>query len=155
VSQNKGKNQTSVVTDGFGTLCRKMRRRYPHCALLPRLLYRGRSNAEHIEEIRMSDRYGENASENRFALDQDLQFKAEVRRNKLIGLWAAELLGKEDAAAYAKDVVAADFEEAGDKDVVRKLRADFDAAGLAVTTETIEAKLYEFMGLAVEQIQQD
>jgi len=103
----------------------------------------------------MSDRYGENASENRFALDQDLQFKAEVRRNKLIGLWAAELLGKEDAAAYAKDVVAADFEEAGDKDVVRKLRADFDAAGLAVTTETIEAKLYEFMGLAVEQIQQD
>jgi len=103
----------------------------------------------------MSDKYGENASENRFALDQDLQFKAEVRRNKLIGLWAAELLGKEDAAAYAKEVVAADFEEAGDKDVVRKLRADFDAAGVAVTNETIEAKLYEFMGLAVEQIQKD
>jgi hypothetical protein len=103
----------------------------------------------------MSDRYGENASENRFALDQDLQFKAEVRRNKLIGLWAAELLGKSDAEAYAKEVVAADFEEAGDKDVVRKLRADFDAAGVTVSTETIEAKLYEFMGLAVEQIQKD
>ncbi|MEM9106941.1 MAG: DUF1476 domain-containing protein, partial [Pseudomonadota bacterium] len=72
------------------------------------------------------------AFENKFAHDEELRFKAEARRNKLLGLWAAELLGKEgeDAEAYAKEVVLADFEEAGDNDVFRKVRADFDAAGV-------------------------
>jgi hypothetical protein len=62
--------------------------------------------------------------EKKFALDEEQKFKAEARRNKLLGLWAAELLGKtgDDAAAYAKEVVASDFEEAGDTDVLRKVR---------------------------------
>ena len=68
----------------------------------------------------------ENAFENKFAHDADLQFRAEARRNKLLGLWAAGLMGKsgDDAAAYAKEVVASDFEEAGDDDVFRKISAD-------------------------------
>jgi hypothetical protein len=68
----------------------------------------------------------ENAFENKFAHDADLQFRAEARRNKLLGLWAAGLMGKtgDDAAAYAKEVVASDFEEAGDDDVFRKISTD-------------------------------
>jgi len=71
----------------------------------------------------------EKGYEKKFALDQDLKFKAEARRNKLIAAWAAEKLGlnSEDVADYAKEIQRADFEEAGDKDVERKLRADFDA----------------------------
>ncbi|MDD9922325.1 MAG: DUF1476 domain-containing protein [Boseongicola sp.] len=68
----------------------------------------------------------ENAFENKFAHDAEMQFKAEARRNKLLGLWAAGLMGQDgDAAAnYAKDVVKADFEEAGDDDVFRKISGD-------------------------------
>ena len=71
------------------------------------------------------------AFENKFAHDEELKFKAIARRNKLLGLWAAEKLGKTgaDADAYAMEVVKADFEEAGDEDVYRKVRGDFDAAG--------------------------
>ena len=65
----------------------------------------------------------EEGFEKKFALDEETKFKAEARRNKLLGLWAAEKLGKagDEAAAYAKEVVAADFEEAGDTDVLRKV----------------------------------
>ena len=68
----------------------------------------------------------ENAFENKFAHDQEMQFKAEARRNKLMGLWVADILGKtgEDAEAYAKSVVLADFEEAGHEDVMRKVMGD-------------------------------
>ena len=71
-----------------------------------------------------SDR--ENAFENKYAHDAEMQFKAEARRNKLLGLWAAALLGKsgDEAADYAKEVVKADFEEAGDEDVYRKVAGD-------------------------------
>ncbi len=70
----------------------------------------------------------ENAFENKFAHDQEMQFRAEARRNKLMGLWVADILGKsgDDAEAYAKTVVKADFEEAGHEDVMRKLIADLD-----------------------------
>ena len=72
------------------------------------------------------------AFESKFAHDEALQFKAMARRNKLLGLWAAEKLGKSgpDADAYAKSVVLADFEEAGDDDVMRKVKADFTAASV-------------------------
>src|SRR6476620_8971523 len=75
------------------------------------------------------------AYENKFAHDEELRFKATARRNKLLGLWAAEKLGKSgaDADAYAKSVVVADFEEAGEEDVVRKVKNDFTLAGVAVT----------------------
>src|SRR5262249_30627065 len=74
----------------------------------------------------------EDAFEKQFAHDEELRFKATARRNKLLGLWAAEKLGLSGAEAdsYAKSVVMADFEEAGDHDVLRKIRKDFDAKGV-------------------------
>jgi len=101
----------------------------------------------------MKDR--ENAFENKFAHDEELKFKAEARRNKLLGLWAAELLGKtdDDAETYAKSVVMADFEEVGDEDVFRKVRADFDTAGVAQSDHQLRRKMDELMAVAVEQIQ--
>lgn len=95
----------------------------------------------------------EKAFENKFAHDQDLKFKAVARRNKLVGLWAAGLIGKADAEAYAKEVVVADFEEAGDDDVFRKLRGDFDAAGVTMSDQDIRAKMIELLSEAVAQIE--
>lgn len=99
----------------------------------------------------MSDR--EKAFENKFAHDQELKFKAMARRNKLLGQWAAGLLGKADIDAYAKEVVASDFEEAGDEDVFRKVRGDFDAAGVKQTDAQIRDKMGELLAVAVDQVQ--
>lgn len=99
----------------------------------------------------ISDR--EKAFENKFAHDQELKFRIEARRNKLLGLWAAGILGKTDADAYAKDVVAADFEEAGHEDVFRKIRADFDAAGVTVSDEEIRTQMSFWLDQATTQIQ--
>ena len=92
--------------------------------------------------------------EKKFALDEEQKFKAEARRNKLLGLWAAEKLGiTGDAAnAYAKEVVAADFEEAGDGDVLKKVLGDLNAKGQAVTERDVRAKMDELMVQAVIQI---
>ncbi|RWE59334.1 DUF1476 domain-containing protein [Mesorhizobium sp.] len=92
--------------------------------------------------------------EKKFAMDEDTKFRAMARRNKLLGLWAAEKLGKsgEDADAYAKEVVRADFEESGDDDVLRKIRADFDAAGVAQSDVQIRGVMDELLVTAVEQI---
>jgi hypothetical protein len=93
----------------------------------------------------------ENAFEAKFAHDSEMQFRAEARRNRLAGLWAAGLMGKsaDEAAAYALDVVSADFEEAGDEDVVRKIVADL--AGKASADE-VRAKLKELLPLAKSQL---
>lgn len=99
----------------------------------------------------MSDR--EKAFENKFAHDQDLKFKAMARRNKLLGQWAGAILKLGDVDAYAKEVIAADFEEAGDDDVFRKVRKDFDAASVTVSDTEIRAKMVELLGIAVEQVQ--
>ena len=100
----------------------------------------------------MKDR--EEGFERKFALDEELRFKAIARRNKLLGLWAAEKLGKTgaDADAYAKEVVVSDFEEAGDHDVFRKVRKDFDAAGVDQSDHQIRRTMDELMAQAVEQI---
>ncbi|MCX5516075.1 DUF1476 domain-containing protein [Kaistia algarum] len=94
------------------------------------------------------------AFENRFAHDEELKFRAMARRNKQLGIWAAGLLGKSgDAAeAYASEVVASDFEEAGEEDVFRKLRQDFDAAGVAQSDHQIRRTMDEFLTAAIEQI---
>ncbi len=96
----------------------------------------------------------EHAFESKFAHDEAMQFKAEARRNKLTGLWAAELMGKtgDEAEAYAKTVVLADFEEAGSEDVVRKVAADL---GDKSDPDTIRAKLDEMMKLAKSQLMQE
>ncbi|MDO9417127.1 DUF1476 domain-containing protein [Pararhizobium sp.] len=95
----------------------------------------------------------EKAFEGKFALDQELKFRAEARRNKLLGQWAAGLMGKADVDAYAKEVVASDFEEAGDEDVFRKIRGDFDAAGVTQSDADIRSKMLELLAIAVDQIQ--
>lgn len=96
----------------------------------------------------------EEGFEKKFALDEELQFKAGARRNKLLGLWAAEKLGLHggDAEAYAKTVVMADFAEAGDEDVFRKIRDDFNVKSLALTDQQIRSVMNELMAKAVEQI---
>ena len=96
----------------------------------------------------------ENAFENTFAHDQELEFKAVARRNKLLGLWAAELMGLtgDDAEAYGKEVVKADFEEAGDEDVFRKVRGDFDARGIEQTDHQIRHKMEQLLEEAREQV---
>lgn len=94
----------------------------------------------------------EEGFEKKFALDEEQKFKAEARRNKLLGLWAAEKLGKsgDDAAAYAKEVVASDFEEAGDADVLRKVAADLSGKG--IDEQQIRVKMDELLATAVLQI---
>jgi hypothetical protein len=93
--------------------------------------------------------------EKKFAHDEELRFKATARRNKLLGLWAAEKLGRSgaEAEAYAKSVVLADFQEAGDDDVLRKLRSDFEAAGLAAGDADLRRKLDELMERAIAEVQ--
>ncbi len=96
----------------------------------------------------------ENAFESRFAHDEELRFKATARRNKLLGAWAAERLGHtgEAAEAYARSVVRADFEEPGEEDVYRKIRADFDAADVPVDDQALRLKMRELLAVAVEQV---
>jgi hypothetical protein len=100
----------------------------------------------------MKDR--QDGFERKFAHDEEMQFKAMSRRNKLLGLWAAEQLGKSGAEAddYAKEVVVADFETAGDEDVFRKVRADFDAGNVAQTDQQIRMKMHELLQTAIEQL---
>ena len=93
----------------------------------------------------------ENAFENKYAHDEEMMFKAVARRNKLLGLWAAELMGKsgDEATEYAKSVVLADFEEAGHEDVVRKVAGDLDGKADA---DAIRAKMDELMPVAKAQV---
>jgi len=95
--------------------------------------------------------------ERKFAHDEELEFKAGARRNKLLGLWAAELMGLSgDAAdAYAKEVIKSDFEEAGDEDVFRKVRGDFDAKGIDQSDHQLRRMMDELMATAKEQIQNE
>ncbi len=93
----------------------------------------------------------EQAFENKFAHDEEMQFKANARRNKLLGLWAAEKLGLSgaDAESYAKDVVISDMEEVGDEDVYRKVKGDL---GADVSEEELREKMSSLIGVAREQI---
>lgn len=92
--------------------------------------------------------------ERKFAHDEELRFKATARRNKLLGLWVAETLGKsgDEAEAYAREVVAADFEEAGDGDVIRKVKGDLEAGGKPLGEAEIRARMDELMATAVAQV---
>jgi hypothetical protein len=96
----------------------------------------------------------EEGFEKKFAHDEELKFKAMARRNKMLGLWAAGQLGKSgpDAEAYAKSVILADFEEAGDDDVLRKVKGDFDAAGIAIGEQQIRVAMDEMLAKAIADI---
>lgn len=96
----------------------------------------------------------EEGFERKFVMDEEQRFRATVRRNKLLGMWAAQKLGKtgEEAEAYAKEVVVADIEEAGDHDVFRKVRGDFDAAGISISDHQIRRTMDELMAKALEDV---
>jgi len=96
----------------------------------------------------------EKAYEAKWAHDEEMRFKVMARRNKLLGLWAAQEMGfgADKAKEYAMSVVQADFQEAGSEDVFRKLRADFDAAKLARADRVIRAKMEELLEVAGEQV---
>ncbi|GER08294.1 hypothetical protein GCM10007972_25420 [Iodidimonas muriae] len=95
--------------------------------------------------------------ERKYAHDEELRFKAAMRRNKLLGLWAAEKLGLsgDEATDYAKSVIEADFEEVGDADVIRKVSADFQAKGIEISTHQVEHRLQECMEEARNQIMKE
>ena len=96
----------------------------------------------------------EEGFEKKFAHDEELRFKANARRNKLLGLWAADKLGVTGDAAnvYAKEVVMADFEEAGEEDVFKKVRKDFDAKGIAQSDQDIRRAMVDLMEKAIAEI---
>ena len=96
----------------------------------------------------------EKAFEKKFEHDQQLQFKVNVRKNKLLGLWAAGLMGKhgEEAEAYAKDIVLVEFDRAGDHDVVQKLVRDLAAAGKPMEDHTIRKQAERLVSLAKSQV---
>lgn len=96
----------------------------------------------------------EKAAENKFSHDKEILFKATARRNKLLGIWAAGEMGLSDdaAAAYAREVIEADFEEAGDEDVYRKVKGDLDAKAGGVSEHRVRTKMDELMEEAIKQI---
>ena len=99
----------------------------------------------------------EKGYDSRFAHYAEMRFKAEARRNKLLGLWAAELMGLsgDDADAYAKEVIKSDFEEAGDEDVFRKIRGDLDAKNIEQSDHQIRRTMDELMAKAEQQIEDE
>ncbi len=99
----------------------------------------------------------EKGFESKWAHDEELRFKVMARRNKLLGLWAAGEMGLAgaEAEAYAREVVQADFEEAGDEDVFRKIRKDFDAKGIKHSDHIIRRKMEELLTVAAEQVQSE
>lgn len=97
----------------------------------------------------------EKSFENKFAHDQEVQFKITARRNKLLGLWASEKLGFEGQTSedYAKAVVVSDLEKAGDSDLVQKILEDFQKAGLTITEREIREEMNRLLGVARKQVQ--
>jgi hypothetical protein len=97
----------------------------------------------------------EKGFERKFAHDEELKFKATARRNRLIGLWAADKMGLsgDKAQAYAREVIKADLAEPGDEDLFRKVRADFDAKGVDQSDHQIRRIIGEMMAEAVRQIE--
>ena len=97
------------------------------------------------------------AFESKFAHDEELRFKAEARRNKLLGTWAAGLLGiaGTEVNDYVRAIIDADFESAGDEDVFKKLRQDFDAAGVDQSDHQIRRTMEEMLGRAVEEVSKE
>jgi hypothetical protein len=96
----------------------------------------------------------EEAFEKLFALDEEQKFKALARRNKLLGLWVADRLGivGDGASAYAKEVIASEFGEGGDANVVRKIAGDLAARGVALGEEELRARMNELMAEAIAQV---
>jgi hypothetical protein len=115
----------------------------------------GASRGEMRQMTTFEDR--EKGFERKFAHDEELKFRATARRNRLIGLWAADKMGLtgDEAQAYAREVIKADLAEPGDEDVFRKIRADFDAKGVDQSDHQIRRIIGEMMAEAVRQIESE
>ncbi|MEQ8708782.1 MAG: DUF1476 domain-containing protein [Rhodospirillales bacterium] len=96
----------------------------------------------------------EKGFEAKYKNDEETRFKVESRRNRMLGAWAAELLGKADADAYTKEVMASDFDEPGDDDVLRKVLGDFESAGVAMTRDALRRKMDDLYAEAHLQVTQ-
>ncbi|OEJ67510.1 DUF1476 domain-containing protein [Magnetovibrio blakemorei] len=107
----------------------------------------------------MSDSFQdrEKSFEAKFKLEGEMLFKAQARRNKYLGLWAAEKMGMTDtdAAAYARTVVISDLEEVGDEDVIRKVMGDFKTHNVTVSEASLRTELERLMGIAIEEVKSD
>ena len=99
----------------------------------------------------------EKGFERKFAHDEELKFRATARRNRLLGLWAAEQMGGtgDAAQAYAREVIKADLAEPGEEDLFRKIRAEFDAKGVGQSDHQIRRQMAELMGVAISQIESE
>ena len=99
----------------------------------------------------------EKAFETKWAHDEELRFKVYARRNKLLGVWAAGEMGLTGAAAeaYAKEVIAADFEKPGEEDVFEKVRRDFDAKRVALSDHILRKRMEDLLETAKAQVQQE
>ena len=99
----------------------------------------------------------ERAFEEKFKHDQDLQFRVENRRNKLLGLWIAEMIGKtgDEAEAYAREVVVADFDEPGIEDVIRKVTADLTSHSVELSEHRLRKKMDELLDIAKKQVMEE
>ena len=97
----------------------------------------------------------ERGFERKFAMDAETEFKANARRNRLLGEWAAGLMGLENAADYAKAVVKSDFEQPGDDDVLRKVFGDLKGAGVTITEGDVRNKMHELLAQARDQVRKD
>lgn len=99
----------------------------------------------------------EQAYESKFKMDQETEFRAMARRNKLLGLWLAEQFdfGEDKAQDYAKEVIASDLEEPGDEDVVRKVMADIGKYGIDISDYLLRKKMQELLDEAYQQIKQE
>ena len=97
----------------------------------------------------------EKGFEKKFAHDADLKFKAESRRNKMLAEWAGAKLGmgEDEIANYIKEVRRSDLEEAGDDDVFRKLRGDFDAKGVTISDDQLRDQMGELLAKAVAEVE--
>ena len=97
----------------------------------------------------------ENAYENKYAHDRELEFKINARRNKLVGLWAAEMMHmkQEDAEAYAKKLIMADISQPGEDDVVSQVMEDFRKTGISVTEKEVREKMHIMLNMARAQVQ--
>jgi hypothetical protein len=97
----------------------------------------------------------EKAFEAKFKLDEELRFKATARRNRLLGVWAAEQMGfgESESDAYAKEVVKSDFEEPGDDDVLQKVLGDLTGKGIDITDRALRKQMDDLLEVAIEQIQ--
>ena len=99
----------------------------------------------------------ERGEERKYQMEQEMQFKVDARRNKLLGQWLAEAfgMGPAETKEYAKAVVMADLDEPGIEDVIRKVMADIDERGTDITEDQVRAKIFELNGVAVEQLREE